>query len=189
MVISMNTKADFLRECMESVGNGPIDTFHKAFCVMCANRDCSRSPANNSSFDLRMRNWKNDLFDNVPRAEESDPRFARIRAKNFISVNPGVSISTQEPSEPPTQPDHIIPGVYSTEVEIVPEAPLPSEIVLEQVPPEPPQRQDRRQPVNSELGNTPFSQGITLPGYEPPTKQADVIIESGGTFTFGGKDE
>ena len=62
-------KQDFLRECMEEVRNVPIDQFSQAFCVVCANSDCSRSRANSTLFNIRIMNWEKDLFTNIPRAD------------------------------------------------------------------------------------------------------------------------
>ena len=191
---------DFLKECMSDVGQGPIDIFQKAFCSVCANRDCSRSTSSSLSFDKRVSNWKDDLFDNVPRADESDPNFARIRAKRFISINndpPGISnvvpviIETQKNNistqmEANMVNDRLVVQMDTTQVEpdpvvqSVPVQPVPVQPVPVQPVPVPVQPQNQ--------SNTTFVQGTTIPGFKKEEK-IDVVIEPGASFTFGGSDE
>ena len=182
----MINKPDFLKECMSDVGQGPIDLFQKAFCFVCANRECSRSSANNMAFDRRMSSWKKDLFDNVPRADESDPRFASIRSKKFVTINniEPIVVNSNIISNPETFISMSTDGVSPTDIDIPTEQPVIQQPVIQQMtqPPTP------SQPVqNSSQANTPFSHGAVLPGFK--IEQADVVIEPGGNFTFGDGNE
>src|SRR5690348_6277675 len=83
-------RADFLKECMSDpalvTSPVPIDEFQRNYCIVCANRECARSSANNLAFDRRVANWESTLFTNAPRAKDDDPNFVRIRSKNFAPV-------------------------------------------------------------------------------------------------------
>ena len=170
--------SDYLRECMADVGQGPIDIFQKAFCSVCANRECSRSSANGLAFDRRMLNWKSDLFDNIPRGEDS--------SKQFISTHDSIKTTVQNHFQPISQP--IIRPVSNIETPIESIATPPDctpEVLKEKevISPPPPSR------VQPELENTPFSQGTILHKHTQPKTQVDVELEVGGGFTFGGDDE
>lgn len=97
---------DFLKECMQDPalvkGPMPIDEFNKQVCMQCINSECARSRMVGMSTFVRAQNWKRDLFDNVPRAREDDPRYASIRALRFISPNmhQSISIETKTVKEP-----------------------------------------------------------------------------------------
>lgn len=165
---------DYLKECMSDVGNVPLDVFNQMFCRVCANRGCARSGLNNSAFDIRVKNWEKTLFIDVPRASESDTRYDPIRAKKFIPLQsrayeirsveevPSVSMSTSNPNipEPPIKsPDTIVSSENPAVPKIIPGVPSPPRI--------------------QEMENTPFNQGIVLPGGSDP------IQAPGSTFTFG----
>ncbi|OPZ38222.1 MAG: hypothetical protein BWY99_01682 [Synergistetes bacterium ADurb.BinA166] len=179
-------KDDFLRECMTDPAlnpdnRTPIDEFNRKYCVVCCNRDCSRSAAGGLAFDRRALNWKKDLFDEVPRAEEGDSSYDSIRRKVFRPAQESLSISTaQAPVVPVPTADaraRFLPHV----IEEAAPAPAP------------------RQPAQSahipppEYENTPFTQGMILPGgppaAPPPTGGSEVVVQPGGTFVFGGDDE
>ncbi len=49
---------DYLKDCMNDVGNPPIDAMHRNFCLVCANRGCERSGMSQSAFDSRVKNWR-----------------------------------------------------------------------------------------------------------------------------------
>lgn len=206
-------KSDFLKECMSDVGQGPIDIFQKAFCSVCANRDCSRSTSSNLSFDRRVSNWKDDLFNNVPRANESDPNFARIRAKRFISLDnePSGAVSNAVPIIIETQKNTASTQVEAsiidnklvvqmdttqmtqTELEFSkqeqPTQVQPIQAQPIQAQPQPVQVQPVQvQPVQTNQPNTVFVQGTTIPGFKKE-ETTDIMLEPGASFTFGGSDE
>jgi hypothetical protein len=104
-------RQDFLRECMAPYGNVQLDAFNREFCLVCANRECARSSANNSAFDTRVLAWKDRLFEKVPRANDLDSSFDHIRAKRFLPVQAETlevrSVETAAPSprfDPPPRP-------------------------------------------------------------------------------------
>lgn len=186
--MSDKDRSDFLKECMSSVGQGPLDLFQKAFCSVCYNRECTRSSSHNLSFDRRISNWKKDLFDNVPRADDSDPRYASIRAKKFVTIDrssPPVFFSnTQEPpisTDVPVQPQIVQPQIVQPQSTVPTVSPEP-----EQAPQTAPQT-SQEPAVSSDQANTPFSQGTILPGFQRQ-ETSDTVIEPGDTFTFGGND-
>lgn len=187
----MREKADFLKECMTDpaltkAGPMPLDLFNRSYCVVCANRECSRSGLGSASFDVRATNWRKDMFDSIPRADEADPEYARIREKNFLTVDRGVPEVSMTTAPSPAQ---------RFEVSIH-EAPGPAP--KDEVPPSPevrpePQTQSavvQPRTPGPESENTPFVQGTVLPGGPPrPDQSKDTVLSPGGTFTFGGSDE
>ena len=193
--MSDKNRSDFLKECMSSVGQGPIDLFQQAFCSVCYNRECSRSSSHNLSFDRRISNWKKDLFDNVPRANESDPKYASIRAKKFVTIDrsspPVFFSSTQEPpinTDVPVHPQVIQPQIVQPQSAISEVSPELTEPTSEPTP-QIPQITSQEPVVSSDQANTPFSQGTILPGFQKQAQEpSDTIIEPGETFTFGGND-
>lgn len=75
------TKQDFLQECMSEFKGAPIDAFNREFCVLCSNRECSRSWGNSSVFDYRVKNWKEILFTNIARSKDTslgNPKFESV---------------------------------------------------------------------------------------------------------------
>ena len=170
---------DYLKECMNDVGNPPLDTMHRNFCLVCANRQCDRSGMNQSAFDNRVKNWKSILFDNVPRAAPDDERYSNIRSKGFTPLGtpapprtsvfvPGVPVA-RPPSEPPRGTPAAFIAPEQAEQEEKPEPPSPSP---------PPDLEATATPATvvtkpaapaSAVGNTPFEQGMVLEG-GPPTR-------------------
>lgn len=128
----MSPRQDFLRDCMAPFGNVQLDAFNREFCLVCANRECARSSANNSSFDARVLSWKDRLFDNVPRAHDLDTSFDHIRAKRFLPIQgQAYEVRLDRPPLPPAR------------------ATAPEPAVARPQPPTGPQV----------LANTPFQQG------------------------------
>ena len=187
------SKPDFLKECISDpalVEPGqpvPLDAFTKAYCVRCDNRQCARAGSNNMLFDRRVQNWQRDLFVSPPRADEADPRFAQIRAKNFAPSGtrldvPGspnfVTVAAQPPApapppaDPPASPEPASPEPAA--VQSPPEAPSAA------VPPATIPAVYSR----TGQGNTPFQQGAVLPG-APAEAPRESVVQPGGTFTFG----
>jgi hypothetical protein len=183
-------KDDYLKECMSEIGTVPIDKFNWAYCRICANRNCARSGLNNSHFDIRVKNWEEILFNNVPRAGENDPNYNTIRLKNFSPVKPGnktyeinsgqmieesISAKTPEP-EPEPEPEFKSEPELGNPIPIIepkivenPETPSPETSVIPS--------QSVPQPI---MVNTPFVQGTVL---ENPDKKEE-INQPGSTFTF-----
>lgn len=170
---------DYLKECMNEVGNPPLDAMQRNFCVVCANRDCERAGLNQSAFDHRVKNWRSLLFDNVPRADEADEAYSNIRSKHFM---PG------GPRKPPTT-TVFMPGVPvirpPAAEETAPETPRETEgeqegLELEPVAAPPPVPQGAAAPLP---GNTSFEQGMILPGAPAaPAEKAEPRPSPGTTF-------
>ena len=188
----MTLGTDFLRDCMTdpALVHGPvqIDEFNKQYCTRCVSADCTRSAANGMAFTRRVTNWKRDLFDAPPRASDNDPNYADIRAKKFTSI--GTSTVSAPTPTVKSAPTHEI-QFQDEPLIISPQQPIPYDgfqvvsplvtspqtpIAPESTPPVIPA------PVHNQM-NTPFAQGAMLGN--PAPKTAEVVIESGGTFTFG----
>lgn len=169
----MSDKADFLKECMSDFGNVPIDDFNRAYCAVCHNRSCSRSNASTMLFDVRAKNWKRDLFDDVPTADPEDPRYDPIRMKEFKSVG-----------QPSTGS---IPTFFTAPVPVPKAAESPPEPREEPIVQKRPDPIPASAPTPPEAGNTSFQQGSMIGPASPQTN--DQVISPGGTYTFGGDDE
>lgn len=192
-----SSRADFLKECMSEAGQMPLDDFNLAYCVRCANRECARSGAGQMSFDRRVQNWQKDMFSNVPRAQENDPRYSSIRSKHFRSANSstiatvnlqGRTAAVMEHVEPRAAiPSDLNPNTNTTATTPVNEPLVPKESPT-QVTPTPTQASPSPKP---QTYNTPFVQGAMLPGHEEDKSgdESTVEMDAGGTFTFGGSDE
>ena len=189
-------KDDFLKECLEEVrakarATVPLDEFQNEFCRVCQNRSCSRSGGAAMSFDRRVESWERRLFIDIPRASESDASYDNIRSKRFLppvkSAWVVVPENLDKPSvrpwaEPPVKPAHHSKSKESAEnteeciSSAVPEPHAPEaqhEPVVEQKAPE----------IPSSAGNVPFDSEWTDTGSNQP---GDVVIQPGGSFTFGG---
>ncbi len=172
---------DFLKDCMNDVGNPPIDVMHKNWCLGCGNRGCERAGMNNSAFDKRVKNWRETLFLNVPRAAPDDPAYDNIRSKSFTPVGqpkaprsvlftPGVStVSVPVPMAKPAafvrqEPESSGQGT----AEPVPTEPVPTEPV-----PTEPEKAEKAEPEGRAPppGNTSFEQGTVLGGGPAPADQ------------------
>lgn len=119
---------DFLRECMADVKNVPIDEFNKAFCLVCANRECTRARANTSLFNIRTTNWEKDLFLNIPRLEESNPVAKEIIAKWYSppSINSGTPSGFTALKEAVLEPQGEAPAAVTDEPQFKPIKPKKS---------------------------------------------------------------
>ncbi len=188
--IRPSQKVDYIRECLEDpalVSQAvPLDEFNKVICMRCGNRQCTRSRANNMMFDSRVANWRSNWFLNVPRAVENDPNYANIRAKNFQQVNKEVlevgRATAQMMPIPFTRPDPEPEQLAATD-----DSP-PAEQPVTPTPATPPRPRDPDSPgISPVITNTPFQQGIVLPG--KPKETSEVHAESGSSFTFGGGND
>lgn len=179
---------DFLKDCMNDVGNPPIDAMTKNWCLGCGNRGCERAGLNNSAFDRRVKSWKETLFLNVPRAASDDPAYDNIRSKSFsplgqpeppktILFTPGVpAVSIPVPMARPSafvrqevekpEPEMAVPAV-GPDVVAEPEGTTAEE-------------GERKAPP----GNTTFEQGTVLGGGPPPAQQASPGPAAGAGKTF-----
>jgi hypothetical protein len=185
-------KVDFLQECMSDpalvAGPVPIDAFMQAYCLVCANRACGRAGTNNMSFDRRTANWEKDLFTNVPRASDDDPNFRGIREKKFLPVQQRIEVPGSpvfmNVTPPTVAAQQVVPSaVHFSKPEPVqaPSEPTVAPVEVKQAPATPIAATPQR-----ELANTPFQQGMVLPG---AVKPKEIITQPGTTFTFGDDDD
>lgn len=187
------TKYDFLKECMSDVSSAlgkvvPINDFNQTFCIVCINKECTRSRSNNLLFEQRAINWKTTLFRDIPRASEDDPRYADIRSKNFVPVSPELNIATPEPDNIPENTfdkTEIIQQKMGIEFKSEEPEPEPElELDKPNPPPVPPEPTPPPPQIQPDTGNTPFTQGTMLSG-----KKKEIILEPGQSYTFGSDDE
>jgi len=159
-------KVDFLNECMSEFRNAPIDAFNRQFCVVCSNRECSRSWGNNSTFDTRVKNWRSVLFENVQRKDDpniSNPKFELVEPGRVPEIRP--SVFETIPAAPPLS--------YEDVPDTDPDSPIlvsPANVVVT-----PPQTE----PVP--IMNTPFDKPVMLGGAEEKTEEK---MEPGSVFIF-----
>ena len=101
----MAGKQDFLGEC-NSQKVSPED-FRQQFCIRCLNPECSRSQSGSSLFEQRVATWEDRLFNQAPKMNMQDPRYEKIRAQKFrsldLSARPEIhgGSSWVDPREPP----------------------------------------------------------------------------------------
>ena len=204
---------DFLRECMSDPalvqGQVPIDEFNKAYCVRCVQKECARAGLNGSLLARRAATWHTSLFEKPPRAADDDPRYQSIRAKKFLQTssdvvelrNNGVNYEVQtrempealrkNPPEPPAfdpLPPPPAPVWASEPAPPAPPAPEPVKaappVLDAPSPPEPvPDAPPPPRPVDAPPQNTPFEQGMILPGGSD-----EKTVEVGGSYVFGSDD-
>jgi len=178
--------ADYLKECMSDVSGKlgkvvPINEFNQAFCVLCVNKECSRSQSNNLSIVRRSLNWHKNLFTNIPRANENDPQYDGIRSKKFISINSPTNTSTLNTPKKPSQ--NLIEQKLNIEFksETKPQETKPQETKPQETKPQETKPQPQIRPLD--LGNTPFTQGVVLP------KKKEVFLKPGQSYTFESNDK
>ena len=173
-------KADYLKDCMTDIGTIPIDQFNLIYCRKCGNSDCARSVLSTSAFENRVANWKDVLFDKVPRVNDNDERYDNVRIKWFkhqsseprmepIPIIKEPEFKPEPEPEPELyvkeEPNRIVPEL---QIEIKEIEPVIAKPELVQVTPD----------------NTPFEQGMKI-GEEPK----ETVLGSDGVYTFGGDDE
>jgi len=169
---------DYLSECMSGLSGVPFNEFAKMFCNRCVNNECSRSIADGMAFVKRVNTWEDRLFLNVPRADDNDPKYTNIRAKNFIKVDGYVpSVSNWSVTEPTEKiVEEAVKEYVNTEPKITEIKEQPVESV----------KQEEKPQIQQELGkstsdNTPFQQGTILES----DKSKEKNLKPGATYTFG----
>lgn len=116
-----SVRRDLLAECNDQ--GVPLDQFQLSFCNRCLQQECTRSQFGKSRFDVRVQNWHQDMFTNIPRLDPSDPRYAGIAAQRFLTIDasprPEVRSAWVDPrdltegAQPPKAPQ--IPAVAASE--------------------------------------------------------------------------
>ncbi len=186
------SKNDFLRECLESFPGVSLDKFNLLWCTKCGNRQCERSGLNNSAFDKRVRTWREDLFTNVQRAEETDARFDNVRNKKFLPVQETpysiksvediayVSLQSVQKVQEPTKFMAATESLPKTHEEIHVEPVLVSPTEVDQDPGT--SSPVQRQPGVPDIANTPFQQGALIPGAPAQEETGGDEIGEGSTY-------
>jgi hypothetical protein len=67
----------------------PLDVLKEAWCSRCANPECTRSTVGTTKMERRVQDWEKKLFLDPPRMDPSDPLYATIAARKFITIDPG----------------------------------------------------------------------------------------------------
>lgn len=176
-------KNDFLKECMSDVGNMPMNDFNQYYCMRCNNHQCDRARVNNHIFVKRVTNWKENLFDNVQRADENDPKYAQIRSLRFMPKNPPLGDVTLNPDPMPSpvvEMPRNEPVVAAPEPVLVPpNDDEPEATSVDDEPSEPDPVPSPSQPQPAAVKNTPFQQGYIMEEKKDPG-----VLPVGGTFVF-----
>lgn len=195
---------DFLKECMSDIEKPiPLDTFNVVWCRLCGRRECVRAGLNSSVFDVRTRNWRDNLFLKVPRAEDNDPRYSNIRAKKFLPLAPSSEVWTNavavvSPDPDPQPPDPAGPGLPDPPEEESPDTDPNPEPEPEPNPePNPADGSGHQAPIPQAMVaavNTPFQQGSMIGGREAlrpapvpapvPSLEEAKTLGSDSTYTF-----
>lgn len=166
------SKADYLSECMSEFRGAPIDAFNKEFCLVCSNRECSRSWGNSSVFDNRVKNWRKVLFESVPRV----PGLSKIAFEPTDRV-PEVSVKKFEPIMHDLDddiPDTDPMGPIVTTSATPPISSSSPELIT--APPSIPAA-----PAVPNMVNTPFVQPLVIGGGKPTE---ETKAEPGCVFVF-----
>ncbi len=161
---------------ISKLGNLTLDVFNRTYCAVCGNRECSRSIANASAFDVRVLNWKKDLFESVPRAPDGDSSYDNIRAKKFLPITKSGNINTYEAQITPEPKIQSVKTVESSpQLEMNFDKP---ELKIQPITTISQQSSQQNLPFN-----TPFTHGVMIKNIEPESKEN--VSEPGSTFIFG----
>jgi hypothetical protein len=155
---------DFLNVCNDH--NIPWQDFEQQFCSRCFQK-CTRSQPSRSKFGHRANNWYSELFAEVPRMDQKDPRFQEISGKRFLPIMP---------TSPAAQSAWIDPrneGPVQVQVPVQLAAPEPEPLELVPVTPEPPKVEAPPPPPMvipasaGEIRNTPALPRQMIGGAQP----------------------
>src|SRR5574337_931171 len=81
-------RRDLLPECIPNQ-QVPLEAFASDFCSRCLNEECTRSIAGKSRFEARVASWEERLFLNPPVMAPEDPRYSKLAAQKFITIDVG----------------------------------------------------------------------------------------------------
>lgn len=192
--MSRSQTRDLLKECNDK--QAPLDEFQQGFCSRCVNPECGRSLYGQSRFDLRVNTWQDRLFDNVPRMDSTDPRYAEFAGKKFLTVDTGrtpeIRSSWVDPRD--LSAESTVPaGVSLPHPEpVISEVPEPATVAAPVQPP----RNPARVPTHLLLSNTPAPQGVMIgrptpaaPARDPwaaPEPPKDPVVAVGSRVKMGG---
>jgi hypothetical protein len=164
-----------MRECNDLAV--PEGDFMAAFCIRCFQPECSRSQDGKSKFDHRVATWAERLFLNVPKLDTSDPRYGKLSAQKFITIDTGrvPEVGWVDPLEPQAAPREDPPPPPE-----VPQAPGVARVAV---------------PGHLALANAPSQAGKVLgsggqsarrDAWAVPEKSAEPVVAPGSRIKLGG---
>lgn len=167
-------RRDLFSECAQP--GTPIDVLKTEWCSRCGNAECVRSSVGLSKFEDRIKDWESKLFLAPPQLSPDDPRFARIQALKFITLDVG---RTPEIRSDWTDPRDLV------EPEPKPEPAAPPLIIA---PPEPvlviPQQEPQaRTPSPSKPTASPASSRVLLVGANAADQSGKTLPAALGSST------
>jgi len=202
----MTTKRrDLLAECIQP--GTAVDTLAREWCARCANPECVRSFVGQLKFDQRVQDWEEKLFKNPPRLAADDPRFNRIVAQKFITIDttrtPEIRSDWVDPrdlKEPEPSPITIVESA-AVQMAVTPvQAPAPAEMPAVEAPtatsPKP-STSSRSAAMQSLVGaNAPDQSGKVLRGgpgastnksdpWAVPEPPAEEVVQPGAKIRMG----
>lgn len=191
-------KQDYIAECLSDITKAinrsvPIDAFCSEYCKYCQNPTCSRSGMNNGLFQLRAKNWYNDLFANPRIAGLNDRQYDSLREK-WVPKYAVISQDSEEVPEIATKVDNpineiVLPAIQdeTSEIGTLTHVNQEEEFELPHKPEELPvtpvvvtQPAIEKKPMRAPQ--------IMVNPFESPQIEnngEDIVIDSGGSFTFG----
>jgi hypothetical protein len=191
-----SARKDLLSICNDQ--GTPLDQFKMMFCDRCMQEECTRSRIGESRFEQRVQNWQQNLFVAPPRMDPTDPRFSRIAAQKFLTIDSGPisEVRTNQWVDPRDLAESSAPMITP------PRAPAPVTPKLEVSQPKPAPAVATQTVPATRLPltpmNTPAQRGVMI-GDAPATKAKDpwappapanpdeVVLTPGAKVTVGGK--
>lgn len=188
---------DLLPECIPDT-KVPLDAFAADYCSRCLNLECTRSVGGKSKFEKRVTTWEDRLFKNPPKMSPDDPRFERISAQKFITIDTGRTPEIRSSWVDPSDLEEPTPRAHVPEV-TEPVRPPSSEAREPNPKKDSGSPRSTRVPSGLALGNAPDQSGKTLQA--PPSASisrrdpwavpaasdpADQIVSPGATVKLRG---
>lgn len=182
-------KRDLLPECND--GKTPLDVF-QSWCARCLNLECTRSIGGKSKFEQRVTTWEERLFKSPPRMSSDDPRFERITAQRFVTIDVGRTPELRSAWVDPTDLKEPSP---SREPVALPVPPVVEPRIIEQ----PQAALPKAIPTGLVQANAPDQSGKVLPrppssdiprpdpwAAPAPPEPNDLVIQPGATVKLRG---
>jgi len=187
----MADRKDWLDLCNDK--RVPFNDFISFFCDRCSQKECTRSQWGKSAFEKRAQNWEKQLFEEVPRMDPSDPRFAEMSAKKFLTI-----VGSEAPSGQSEWLD--VQEVEKKQVEPAPAPPTPAPPTVSAMPEKVVETAKLPPLPTSSLQNTPnrgpqmIGGGLPKPAQpvldpwapKPPADPNDRVVQPGAKIKFGG---
>jgi hypothetical protein len=156
------TTRDLLPECNDA--GLDLVSFQADWCARCLNLECNRSLGGKSKFEARVSTWEERLFKNPPRMSPDDPRFEKIAAQKFITIDvgrtPGVSSAWVDPTDL-VEPAAQAPEPVATKPPVATSVEAPAATVQKDTG----TPASASPPIRLALGNAPDQSGKILPSH------------------------